>query len=139
MEGANVVNLTSDTFVHHKAERFGDVLDVHVATLLQSFAVDGELPVGHCQLNKLWNQLFWILTGTVNVVPSSDNDRQVVRNLVRVAEHLGACLGCSVRIGWAHGSCAFVELTFVFGILIILAVNLVRADMNKTLDAAVVP
>lgn len=138
MKGANVVNLTRDTFVHDKAKRFGDVFHVHVASLLLAFAVDSKVSVGHGQVDKLWDQLFWVLTRTVDVVPSSDDDWQVVRNLVRIAKHFSASLGGCVRVGWAHGSLGFVELAFVFFSLIVFAINLVRAHVNESLDAAVV-
>ena len=71
-----------------------------------------------------------VLVRTVHVVASDDDAGKLVRLLVRLDVHLSSCLAGGVRVG------GFQQAVLFQIVAIMLAIDLVRADVDKLLDAA---
>ena len=55
---------------------------------------------GEIQLSKLYApHLLWELVGSINIVPSGDDNGHLVRRHVGLAKHLGAGLRSAVGVG----------------------------------------
>ena len=60
--------------------------------------MESQFSASHQLVDKLWDQLFGVLVGAVDVIASSDNDRHAKGAVVGFCQKLCASFRCSVWV-----------------------------------------
>lgn len=109
----------------------GNILDVQKVTSVGTISVEGELLSSHQLIRELWNQFLGELVGSVNIVSTSDQARQLETAKVGLDQKFGTGLGGGVRVG------GFQDVFFGHGIrfkIFPFPVDLIGRNVNESLE-----
>mmetsp|Transcript_19311 Transcript_19311/g.35029 ORF Transcript_19311/g.35029 Transcript_19311/m.35029 type:complete len:201 (+) Transcript_19311:305-907(+) len=129
---SNVINVANLSLAQDAIEGIGDIRHKQKVTSVGSISVKSDNLIPKKLVRELGDELLGKLVGSVHVVTTSDNGRELERPVVRLDQKLSSSLGGSVGVGGlknvllGHG--VRVEV-------LTLSVHLIGRDVNKATDA----
>ena len=109
----------------------GNILDEQKITSVGTISVEGELLSSHQLIRELWDQFLGELMGSVHIVSTSDQARQLETAEVGLDQEFGAGLGGGVRVG------GFQDVFFGHGIrfkIFPFPIDLIGRNVNESLE-----
>jgi hypothetical protein len=129
--GANVVDLADLSLVQDGIVGTNNIGHKEERTLGLTLTVKGASLLTLQQADKLGDNLFGELVGSIDVVRTSEDDGEAERLVVRENQMLGTGLGGGVRVGGLQDG--LLESSILVGGL---TVNLIGRNVQEALDTA---